>query len=316
MNAGDETGVTHPIKRPNPSISMTRRNPYLPFLMTALAVALFSLMDALMKHASIAMGAYSALLFRSLLGTAIIVPVWSVTSRGRWPKRDVMRIHILRAFVSCGMALLFFYGLVRLPIAEAIALSFIAPLMALYLAALMLGERIGSKAVLASLLGLAGVLLISAMRFQNGLPADQSPKGVVAVLSSAGLYAWNLVLQRKIAQLAPPSEVALTQHGITALILLTFAPWHAILPAPADLGVLALAAGLATISLMLLAWAYARAEAQALVPVDYSGFLWAMLFGWLFFSEQVAITTLAGGALIVLGCWIAAPDREPEQLAL
>ena len=70
--------------------------------------------------------------------------------------------------------------------------------------------------------------------------------------------------------------------------------------------VLAVAAG------MLFSWAYARAEAQVLVPVEYSAFVWAALFGWLVFAEELAWVTVAGTVLIVAGCWIAAPRRRPE----
>ena len=53
------------------------------------------------------------------------------------------------------------------------------------------------------------------------------------------------------------------------------------------------------------AWAYARAEAQALVPIEYSGFLWASVLGWAFFREPVTLPTIAGTVLIVAGCWLA-----------
>lgn len=286
----------------------------LPFLATALAVALFSLMDALMKGAAIAIGAYSALLFRSIMGTALMIPVWKLRG-GRKPALSNIRMHILRGAVNCAMALLFFYSLVRLPIAEAIALSFIAPLIALYLAAILLGERIGERTVMASVLGLAGVVLIGFARFDRGALGPDQVQGVVAVLASACLYAWNLVLQRRIAQAAPPTEIALAQQMVVAAILLLPAPWLASLP---DWRVLAPVAGsavLATFSLLLLSWAYARAEAQALVPLEYGGFLWAALFGWLFFSEQVDQATWSGALLIIAGCWVAAP-RRTEQTAL
>ena len=62
-----------------------------------------------------------------------------------------------------------------------------------------------------------------------------------------------------------------------------------------DLG----AAVLTVIGAMGLAWAYARAEAQVLVPLEYSGFLWASLFGWLFFAEELTLPTAAGTAIIM-----------------
>ncbi|HEV2044494.1 MAG TPA: DMT family transporter, partial [Sphingomicrobium sp.] len=70
-----------------------------------------------------------------------------------------------------------------------------------------------------------------------------------------------------------------------------------------------LAAFLSTASLLLLSWAYARAEASYLAATEYTSFLWAMLFGWLVFGEGVSLFTLAGAALIVGGCILAA--RRP-----
>lgn len=67
---------------------------------------------------------------------------------------------------------------------------------------------------------------------------------------------------------------------------------------------------------MAIAWAYARAEAQALLPVEYSGFCWAALLGWLFFGESVSVGTLIGVVLIVIGTYIAATrGRAPARAA-
>ena len=105
-----------------------------------------------------------------------------------------------------GLAPLFFWGLVRVPLAEAIALSFIAPLIALYLAAVLLGEKIQRTAIAASLLGFGGVLVIAAARLAEGTLNAQSGWGIAAILVSAVLYAWNLILQRQQAQLASPPK--------------------------------------------------------------------------------------------------------------
>ena len=52
------------------------------------------------------------------------------------------------------------------------------------------------------------------------------------------------------------------------------------------------------------------------MPLEYSGFLWAAGFGWLFFAEGLEVPVLIGAVLIVAGCWIAAPRKPPEQLAV
>lgn len=293
---------------------MRRDHPALPFLATFVGIATFSVMDVAMKSASIAVGAYTALLLRCLIGSALMLPVWRLGG-GRWPARAVFRVHLTRSLVTAVMALLFFWGLVRVPVAEAIALSFISPLIALYLASVLLGETIGRRAVTASLLGLVGVAVIALAPSDAAAPPRSLP-GVAAVLASAVFYAWNLILQRQQAQAAGPREIAFFQNFLVGAVLILAAPWLWTTPALAVVGTTGLAAILATVSLMLLAWAYARAEAQALVPLEYTAFLWAALFGWLWFGEVVTAWTLGGAALIVVGCLIATRPAATEQTAL
>jgi len=205
--------------------------------------------------------------------------------------------------------------LARIPLAEGIALSFVAPLIALHLAALLLGERIRPGAIGASLVGLAGVAVITFGRARGGGWSEDAGWGTGSVLVSSLLYAWNLVLQRQQALAAGPLEVAAFQTGVVCLVLLVFAPLAFAMPARETWPAIAAAAALALAAVLLLAWSYARAEAQALVPLEYSGFLWAALFGWLFFAERVTLPVLLGAGLIVGACWIAAPKRPTEQTA-
>jgi S-adenosylmethionine uptake transporter len=290
---------------------MTRTHPILPFLAATAGICTFSAMDAMMKGASIAAGVYSALLLRNSCGSLMMLPIWLLSGAQR-PGHEALRVHMLRSAVVTAMAVLFFWGLVRIPLAEAIALSFIAPLIALYLAAVLLGETIQPKAVIASLLGLAGVIVIAAARLGDGMLNADSAWGIAAILASAMLYAWNLILQRQQAQLASPQEIALFQNLFVALILVLAAPWLLEWPGLAALRDIVLSAALAVVSLLMLSWAYARAEAQALVPVEYTGFVWAALFGWLKFGEPVTWATVIGVVLIVIGSWIAA--RKPSQM--
>ncbi len=295
---------------------MNRSHPLMPLLAALTGIALFTIMDATMKRASLASNIYDALLFRSLIGTILLFPLWKLRG-GRWPAPQVLRLHGTRSAVVAAMALLYFWGLVRLPLAEAISISFIAPLIALYLAAAILGERIGRWAIGGSLLGLAGVVVISVGHIGGGggNRAAQGP-GIAAILCSAVLYGWNLILQRQQALLAAPREVAFFQNLLIGLILSVAAPWLAHRPSAEALGLITTAAVLAATSLMLLSWAYARSEAQLLLPTEYSAFIWAALVGWLWFGERLDAATLVGGALIVAGCLTAARGTPAQHAEL
>lgn len=291
---------------------MNRNHPaFMPILATITGIALYSAMDAAMKSASLAVGAFSAFFLRCALGFVLSAPIWAIRG-ARMPPRDALRIHLVRGVIGALMGLSFFFALVRLPLAEAIAIAFIAPLIALFLAAVILGETIRPTAIIASLLGLTGVVVIVAGRLGGAALDDEAAIGFAAVTFSATLYAWNLILQRQQAQLADPLEISVFQNGVAAAVLALGVPFLLVWPDAEAWRDIALGAVLTIAALMCLSWAYARAEAQHLVPVEYTGFLWAALFGWMLFSETVSSSTLAGATLIVAGCWIAI--RTPRAM--
>ncbi|WDA42730.1 DMT family transporter [Erythrobacter sp. BLCC-B19] len=286
------------------------RAPLLPFAAALAGVGFLSLMDAFMKEAALMIGAYTATVLRAFIGAGLIAPVW-LARRPAMPSRAVLKLHLERGVVSAFMALTFFHSLTLLPLAEAIALSFIAPLIALYLARVLLGETISSAAILASLLGFAGTLVIVGGRIGSGAFDEKAAWGVASVFVSALLYAYNFIVIRRQAQVAGPLEIATFHSGVGGLVLLTLAPFAWETPVAAVLPWLLVAGALTVAGSFAIAWAYARAEANVLVPTEYSGFVWAAAFGWLFFREPVTWPTLTGTALIVTGCWLATrPQRR------
>jgi S-adenosylmethionine uptake transporter len=286
-----------------------------PVAAAVVAIALLSVMDGAMKAASLAIGADSAMAWRSLAGVAVAAPLWWLGGTP-WPGRAVLKVHLIRGAVASGMAFTFFHSLTLLPLAEAIAISFFAPLLALYLAAWMLGERIALRAALASLAGLGGVLVIvwpDIAGHRSSAPGRV--EGIVSVAVSAVLYAFNLVLARRQALIASPREVTFFQNAIVFILLVPLAPWWLAAPG-GSLPLIAASAGLALTAGLLLAWAYARAEAQVLVPMEYSAFVWAALVGWIGFHEAVGARTMMGAAIIVTACFIASRQTPPEAAAV
>ena len=285
-----------------------------PVLAATLGIALFAAMDAVMKGGALAIGAYSAFLLRCLMGSVLLAPIWWWRTRV-FPRGRVLRIHLVRGTVIAFMGWSFFASLVYLPLAEAIAISFVAPLIALYLARLLLGEVIRPRAVAGTVLGLVGVIVIVAGRIGRERLDGDAAFGIALVLVSAVLFAWNLILQRQQALVSSPLEASTFQNGTVTLVLGVGAPFLLVLPDRETVMLLGLAAVLAILAAMLFIWAYARSETQRLVPIEYTGFLWASLFGWLFFAEPIRPLTVAGAVLIVIGCWIAT-RRRTEQTAL
>jgi len=293
----------------------TTKSPLTAFAAAIAGIGALSAMDAVMKGLTLAIGAFGTMAWRSVVATALMAAIY-LPLRRRWPGRTAFRLHSVRALIMVPMSLLFFWGLARVPMAQAIALTFIAPLLSLFLASALIGETIGRRTALGSSIAFAGVVLIFLGQARAELGHD-ALLGSIAILASALLYAFNIVLMRRQAQEALPMEIAFFQFLLTGIGFWLAALVVGLPPLPVGQGwPLLIASLLAIAGMLLLAWAYARAGAGYLSSSEYSGFLWAMLFGWLLFREPVSPYTMAGAVLIVAGCWTAARTRAIPHPAL
>ncbi|GIR70349.1 MAG: hypothetical protein CM15mP74_16000 [Halieaceae bacterium] len=216
----------------------------------------------------------------ALLVAVLYLPTQPAPASGK-----VLRIHIIRAALTAVMAYLFFFGLTRIPLAQAIGLSFIAPIITLFLAVPILGERIGANAKLAAVLGFGGVMVVVGGELL-AVDAGSDLLGMTAVLVSAVMYAFNLVLQRMQALIAQPLEIAFYQNVIVFLLLLIGVPFAVTWPANQRSGWRGAGGRFAVTSLMLMSLAYRQAEAQRLVAIEYTAFIWAAMLGWWFLPRR------------------------------
>jgi len=197
------------------------------------------------------------------------------------------------------------------PLAQAIALTFIAPLIAMLLAALLLDEEIGSRSIAGSVVAFAGVIVIVLGQARAHVGGEVL-LGVAAIIGSALCYAGNIVLMRRQALAARPLEINFFQCVTVMALWLLALPLAGIPAWPhAQWPWVIVACLLSTAGTLLFAWGYARGPAGYLAATEYSGFLWASLMGWLVFRERVSLYTLAGAILIVGGCLVAARGKRP-----
>lgn len=297
-------------------MNSVEQRPILSFAVALAAVGVLSVMDAVMKSLVIALGIYVVSVWRSLLGATLGALIYLPGRKG-WPNRRTLKLHVGRGIIISAMGVAFFWGLARTPMAQAIALTFIAPLIALVLSAIFLGETVGRRIVLASLVAFGGVALILAGQARADLGRD-ALLGSAAILFSAVCYAINIVLMRAQAMAARPPEITFFQNVTIASVMLLSIPFLGGVAFPTGHWPALVAASLmSTAGVLLFAFAYARGQASYLSVTEYSAFIWAAALGWLFFAEPVSPITLAGAVLIVGGCLIAARQgkaaaTEPE----
>lgn len=293
--------------RPRPAVG--------PIVLYVIGIAIFCAMDAVMKQLVLTNPALMATFWRYVMAMIFTLAFWLQVGRPA-VTREMLPVHVLRGFIIALSAFLFFWSLGQLPLAQAVTIAFIAPLLVPPLASLILKERMHAGSVMAGLIGFVGVLV--AAGFDPSTQSQQQLLGVGAVLVSAATYALSVVLMRMRAARDGPAVVSLLGATIPALVLLPFllvlVPAHRILPGGVDWAWVLLAGLFGAIALQLLARAYARAQAQTLAPFEYSALFWAALFGWIFFAEQVSLRTWAGAAIIAGACiWQARRAAAPSS---
>ncbi|MDP5240454.1 DMT family transporter [Uliginosibacterium sp. 31-16] len=273
----------------------------------ACAVFLFACLDTTIKHLtvnfSVPLLAFVRYFMHLLLMLAIVAPRHGLKmAQARRPG-----LVILRALCLVVMTLFMMFGLKRLPLAEATAIGFVAPLLVVLLARPLLGERIGLLRLLAVLSGFGGVLLVA----RPGSDLDWI--GVLFVLVAALCGTAYQLLSRVLVG----SESTLTLLFYVALAgAVCFGsslPWVLHGPQPGWFDALLMLSLGVTGGLghYLFTHAYHDAPASLLAPFSYLQLLWAGLLGWLVFGRVPDHLTLLGmGIIAVAGVVVAVQQHR------
>lgn len=284
-----------------------------PALVLTLAIVAGSAMDATIKW----LGQTNHILIVGFARYAVA----SVFSYGIWVHAgkpvitlEMWRAHALRGVVIAATAMTFFWALTVLPLAEAVTLSFIYPLIVPFVAWAMLGERVRATSLFAALVGFAGVLVAT-----QGAPSpDESPQhglGVAAVLVSACLFSVAMVLLRARAQTDGAPIVGLMTSLIPAFLVAGPAILIAPPPRAEDWPFFIQLGALAAVFMYMMARAYAKAEAQQLAPIHYTELLWATAIGYIVFHETPRVEVYLGAALIIAACLFTAYNERRIALS-
>jgi hypothetical protein len=293
-------------------------NPARGIIYLCLGVLVFSLQDAIVKQVSGAYPLTQVVFIRSCISVPILL--WLVQHDQGWRAIFATRLGTLtlRALIMLGAYTAYYMAFPALPLADAVALYFMVPLFVTALAGPLLGERSGWRVWVAVLLGFVGVMVM--LQPGSGL---FEPAALLSLLSAA-LYGSAMLIARKVGSNVSAAVMAFFQNaffllgsGAAALLFQWLAvaqsshpsvsflvrPWAAVLPGDGLL--MAVAGVVSAVGTVLLTNAYRVARASTVTPFEYTGILWAPLWGFLFFSEVPRVTTVAGAAVIVVAGLLA-----------
>ncbi len=286
-----------------PARTLPASHAHLPLLAGVLAAASFVSMDATIKTLAPRFDAVHLTFFRFVSGSVFAIALW-LWFRSPLPRRAEWRLHALRCALLLVSLVGYFHALRLLPLAQAVAISYLAPIFISMLAIVVLGERPSRWIWLALVLGLAGTLVSSwpALAAGSSAAGAATLEGLLVGAGSTLAFACVMVLARRQAQRDAVWTILLVQNVLPAMVLalIVSASWQP--PQAADLWPIALSGVFATVGLLSLTWAFTHLEASRIAPLEYTSFVWAGGLGYLLFGEVPTIATLASAALIVAGC--------------
>lgn len=268
-------------------------------------IALFSGLDAVTKQLSASEHTLMITFGRYLCALPFALLIWRRAGAPR-VTGEMWRAHGFRGTVMAVAASLFYFGLGVVPLAEAITLSFIGPLLVPFLAAVMLGERLRFANVAASVAGFGGAAVAvtggadaaAASGFDPGLYR----LGVLALIAFSALYALSAVLLRARAGRDGSAIVGVLATLVPCAVAVGPAFAFGGVPALGNVPLFLFAGALGAVSMWTLTEAYVRAEAQVLAPLEFTALLWGAVLGYVFFNEVPRVELWLGAAIIIGAC--------------
>ncbi len=282
----------------------------------ATGIALMCAMDAVAKALGAELTAFQVVFVR-YLGAALWLAVWIALTRSGWPRLTDLGRQALRGLMLVVTATSFFYAVARLPLAMVAALGMTAPVYVTLIGAIVFRERVGPGPWLALALGAAGsaVIIVSGGSMDLGGTSGEPLAWGAAMLAPLA-YAATLALLKHHSGHEEPAAMTLGQSVVAALFVLPLAVGN--LPAvTAPLAGLATLIGfLGAVGFLLLVNGLRRMPVSVFAVIDYTGLVWAGIFGFAFFGEIPGLPLWLGGALIIAACLITARSKSPAKAAI
>lgn len=279
-------------------------------LMMLVGILLFSLNDVMGKWLVATYTVGQVLLLRSAAALAVITPFVLKQGLMRTLKPERPGLQLLRVLFGSGEVALFYWAVSYLPLADTMTIWLAAPVWAVVLAALLLGERVGAGRWLAVAAGFVGVAIAL-----NPSSASLSKPALIALVGSF-LFAAMMIAGRQLR--GTPDVTLVAWQTLGALLMgVALLPFGWVTPSLTDAALLGLLGIVAMVAHLCVTRSLKLAEASVVVPYQYTLIVWALIFGWFVFGDWPTPSMLFGAALIIVaGLALLVLERRASQLRL
>jgi drug/metabolite transporter (DMT)-like permease len=268
-----------------------------------LSVVVFTMMAVCIKAAAPHVPPGEAVFFRSFFAIPVIL-VWLIFTSNLRHGLDTLYPmgHVWRGLVGTMSMGLGFTALGLLPLPEATALGYAAPLLTVIFAAMFLGEEVRAFRLTAVAIGLVGVIIVLAPRLTVTSLGEASvfqAVGAMAALLGAVFAALAQVFVRKLIKSEATAPIVFYFSATATLLSLVTIPFGWVVPTPRETAFLVSAGLLGGIGQVLLTESYRNAEVGVIAPFDYVSMILALVLGYVIFEEIPTYSMLSGALLIV-----------------
>ena len=203
------------------------------------------------------------------------------------------RLQVLRGVVAACSASLFIFAVTHVPLADAVAISFVAPFMVTVLGALILGEPVGIRRWVAVSLGFLGALIV----IRPGMGVMHPAAGLV--IAAAFFFAIRQIISRALSDTDKTATTVAYTAFVGCAILTVPLPFVWQTPTAEQIPILIGIAVVAAVAEICVIKALELAMAVVVAPVQYSLILWGTCYGWLIFGQLPDGWTWLGTGIIV-----------------
>ena len=221
--------------------------------------------------------------------------------------------HVIRALVGASSMGLGFFALTRLPLPEATAIGYAAPLLIVMFSAVLLKERVHAFRWTAVIVGLCGVVIILWPRLTlltGGAPmGDSETVGAIAASFGAVLTAFAMMQVRKLVQTERTEAIVIYFFISASVLSLLTIPFGWAMPTPQQAALLVGAGFAGGIGQLLLTSCYRYADMTVIAPFEYVSLLLTLVIGFVIFGDVPTLAMIVG-ALIIVASGIAVILRE------
>ena len=259
-----------------------------------ISVIFFSVMEILVKFLSSSYPIGELVFFRGFFGLLPIIFIMPKKKFFQNFKTKKIKLHIFRTITGCFALISIFFGLKYLPLADAISITFAAPIFATIFSIFFLKEIVGKKRWFAVLIGFLGILII--LKPGTSLFSIYS---IFPILFCVG-FAASASLIRILSKTDKNYLISFYYTAGLTLVSLFLDPLSWKIPLFKDCLLLISIGIIGSLGNIIITEAYRKSEISLITPIKYLNLIFAIVFGYYLFNEVPEYSTLIGSVFIIV----------------